>query len=218
MDKKYLKRRNKKNYTSYRMRQRTYAIIDNLRDCLAKGADSILDIGTADGRVLSEVAYTFNFRCAVGIDLDKDALILARERENHGLKISLGNAVELPFKDGIFDIVLASAVVEHISDTEALLREFRRVLKKGGVLCITVPNPFYDWINSKVVETHHVKRYSFSHMKNILQRFNFSVVKAAHFMLSPFGQVPFERYLVLFVRSVRLDFLLFNQIFIAIKQ
>ena len=48
----------------------------------------------------------------------------------------------LPFPDETFDVVYASHVLEHIPwfDTEKVLREWRRVLKVGGVLQIWVPD------------------------------------------------------------------------------
>jgi len=45
----------------------------------------------------------------------------------------------LPFKDSEFDSILSTQVLEHIDDTDRVLREFHRVLKPGGYLCITVP-------------------------------------------------------------------------------
>jgi SAM-dependent methyltransferase len=43
-------------------------------------------------------------------------------------------AAELPFDDGIFDIVFGHAVLHHLPDLPAAFREFRRVLRPGGHL------------------------------------------------------------------------------------
>lgn len=48
-----------------------------------------------------------------------------------------------PFKEGTFDVVLASEILEHIYDTDYFLEECRRVLKKNGVLILTTPNIVY---------------------------------------------------------------------------
>ncbi len=48
----------------------------------------------------------------------------------------------LPFKGGTFEKLWASDVLEHNPrlDIEDILKEWRRVLKKGGILSLKVPN------------------------------------------------------------------------------
>jgi SAM-dependent methyltransferase len=46
---------------------------------------------------------------------------------------------ELPFPDACFDSVVCIEVLEYLPDYVKALREFRRVLKDGGRLLITVP-------------------------------------------------------------------------------
>jgi SAM-dependent methyltransferase len=45
----------------------------------------------------------------------------------------------LPFRDGTFDLVFASHVLEHIQDDRLALSEVRRVLRRGGVAVLPVP-------------------------------------------------------------------------------
>ncbi len=45
----------------------------------------------------------------------------------------------LPFPDATFDIVVHSDTLEHVANPVHALSECRRVLRKGGVLCFTVP-------------------------------------------------------------------------------
>ena len=51
-----------------------------------------------------------------------------------------GDALALPFPDDTFDHVIASEVLEHVSDDQQALREVFRVLKPGGTLAATVPS------------------------------------------------------------------------------
>jgi len=51
----------------------------------------------------------------------------------------VSDITEIPVSDGSFDAVLCSEVMEHLSDPNAALIEFKRILKKGGVLIITAP-------------------------------------------------------------------------------
>lgn len=216
MDKTYLERRTRKgNYTNYRLEERAGVITSLLDGFIKGGINSVLDIGTADGIMLNKLAGYFNIKNTVGIDLSEEALRIA----NHmgGIKVSSGDFTDLPFKEETFDLVLASAVLEHVQDTGRALDESYRVLKKKGILCVTLPNPFYDWINSKLVKTYHLRRYGLKKTKSLMEKHGFKILKAYHFMLWPFGRVPFSGIILRFIRFLRLDFLLFNHITLALK-
>ncbi len=51
----------------------------------------------------------------------------------------LADATNLPFKEGSFDEILASHVLEHIPKLDLAMDEIRRVLQVGGVLRVLVP-------------------------------------------------------------------------------
>ncbi len=51
----------------------------------------------------------------------------------------IADVQSLPFRDGAFDAVKATEVLEHVSNVEAALAECRRVLRVGGHLVATVP-------------------------------------------------------------------------------
>lgn len=215
MDKIYLEARQKESYTSYRLNKRTDVIVNSLKEFMNDGVNCILDVGTADGKMLHRIAAHFNIKLAVGIDTSEEGIELANQFKD--VKVFLGNFINLPFKKETFDLLIASAVLEHIEDVNAVLKESYRVLKNGGLICITLPNPFFDWINSKLVTTYHVKRYSLGKIIRILQNCGFNVVKESYFMLNPFGKMIFSEYLERFFRAFRLNFLLFNHITIGRK-
>lgn len=57
----------------------------------------------------------------------------------HGIDVVCDISKPLPFKDGSFDVVFLSNVLEHIYDPFGLIKEADRVLKSGGTLVCTVP-------------------------------------------------------------------------------
>jgi len=52
----------------------------------------------------------------------------------------VANAENLPIADEQVDLVLATDLLEHVVVPEKMLSEFRRVLRPGGELLVTVPN------------------------------------------------------------------------------
>lgn len=99
--------------------------------------ERVLDIGVGTG--LGLPFYPSHAK-VVGIDLSEGMLRKARQRiETQKLnwaKLTLGNALELPFSSGVFDHVLLSHVVTVVSDPVRLLAETRRVTRPGGQIVI----------------------------------------------------------------------------------
>ena len=61
---------------------------------------------------------------------------LERSAEKLGLSVETArcDAQSLPFPDDSFDLVFGHAVLHHLPDLDAAFREFRRVLKPGGMV------------------------------------------------------------------------------------
>jgi SAM-dependent methyltransferase len=56
----------------------------------------------------------------------------------------VASATELPFENGEFDLVVAYNVLMDFDDVPSALKEFRRVIRTGGQLIISVCHPFVD--------------------------------------------------------------------------
>jgi len=50
------------------------------------------------------------------------------------------NRDTLPYRDGFFDLVTATEVIEHMENPRLFLRELSRVLRPGGVCVLSTPN------------------------------------------------------------------------------
>ena len=102
-----------------------------------------LDLGCNWGRwsiAASQKGYS-----AVGIDPSLGAIMAARRTaEEFGLPIKylVGDARYLPFKDVSFDVVFSYSVLQHFSkeNVKITLKSAKRVLTKGGVSYIQMPN------------------------------------------------------------------------------
>ena len=97
---------------------------------------SVLDVGSGVGGPARFLAATYG--CQVtGVDLSEPFVDAARyltERTGQSGRVSFetGSALDLPFDDGRFDVVLLQHVAMNIADRAGLYREIRRVLKPGG--------------------------------------------------------------------------------------
>jgi SAM-dependent methyltransferase len=114
----------------------------------------ILDAGCGSGRTMAELV---RYGEVSGIELNPDAAGLARGR---GLgEVHVGRLEQLPWEDGVFDLITCLDVIEHVPDDVAALAELRRVARPGGFLLVTVPA--YQALWSRHDEhNHHFRRYS----------------------------------------------------------
>ena len=93
----------------------------------------------------------FNSVLIVGAGHDPYRSLFPRAKEYIRLDIKpvpgitdvVGNALALPYDAGRFDCLLASEVLEHVSDPVLFAREVNRVLKPGGTVILTVPFLFH---------------------------------------------------------------------------
>lgn len=108
----------------------------------------ILDIGCGTGRHTA-AAYDLKKGSVVGADPNFQDLVAARERlglhmawtprKKGAWSLAAADMTRLPFKDGSFDTVICSEVLEHIGPWRRAVRESIRVLKRGGHLVVSVP-------------------------------------------------------------------------------
>jgi SAM-dependent methyltransferase len=169
----------------YRGRRRVIrAELDRLP--LPAGA-RILDAGCGSGRTLVELAgYGGEVS---GIELNDDAAELARRR---GLgDVHVGRLEDLPWDDGVFDLITCLDVIEHVPDDVTALVELRRVARPGGWLLVTVPA--YQALWSRHDEAnHHFRRYSRSMLRGAARSAGWQIERMSSFnslLLAPAAAV-----------------------------
>jgi SAM-dependent methyltransferase len=102
------------------------------------GARTLLDVGCSAGYVLA-AAKELGLE-ATGLDYSAFAVEMCRKR---GFEAVTGSLTALPFPDASFDVVMLKAVLEHVPDPLAGLREAARVVRPGGVIFVIVPDGDY---------------------------------------------------------------------------
>ncbi len=219
LDKKYHINRTKKRTHSYRLRRRTEEVLKLVRKYADMEGDDftdLIDVGTADGLMLSDIKNNVsNCRC-FGLEYSMDLILANKDRE---VNLICGNADSLPFRDNSFNILIACAVIEHLSDAYSFIKESFRVLKRGGIIILTTPVPFWESFFSKIGhlnEDQHQETFNLKKLNKMLTANNFEVPEYKKFMISPVG-FPFENFIEKILRSLRITFTFGNQIIIGKK-
>lgn len=103
----------------------------------SKEGSLMLEGGCGTGNYLAY--YNYRGRRVVGLDFAQKTLKTLHKRQSD-LDLCAGDVSRLPFADETFDLYYSGGVVEHFEGgAEKSLEEARRVLKKDGVLLISVP-------------------------------------------------------------------------------
>ncbi|MFB0538246.1 MAG: class I SAM-dependent methyltransferase [Anaerolineae bacterium] len=177
---------------------------------------AILDVGTADGAMLDTLQSALKAPLCVGLDL---SLELLRVNENPDLDLIQGNALYLPFAREVFDVVVATAVIEHLSQPQRFVVGCRWLLRQGGLMVITTPDPFFERVATAIghlPEEGHNQTFNLRQLRQLFLDSGFRVLEAQKFMMSPVGfplEIAFERAM----KALGLSVLLLNQIVVVQK-
>ncbi len=103
----------------------------NCLEGLPKG--TVLDVPSGQGS-LSRSLESLGFQVFSG-DIERENILY---RNGRCVQLDLNHF--LPFKYGTFDCIVCIEGIEHIENPHHLIREFGRLVKKGGYLVISTPN------------------------------------------------------------------------------
>src|ERR687895_1270825 len=115
-------------------------VLGKLRKALGREPgvfDRGLEIGAGTGYFTLNLMRAGVLREAVATDISPGMLsALSASASRLGLPVETREceAASLPFEDGSFDLVFGHAVLHHLPDLAGAFREFRRVLRPGGVV------------------------------------------------------------------------------------
>lgn len=209
------------------LKRRARKIIEGLEP---KDGDKILDLGCGDGFYLFLLSNLgVNLRL-IGSDFDKVGLESAKRNLKDG-KIQLieGDLMKkLPFENDQFNKIILSEVTEHLPNDLKGLKEVYRILKPGGILCLSVPNANYplfwdpmNWFLEHLLRTHiqsgfwsgiwfnHVRLYKPKQIEQVVRKAGFKIENVQSLT---WWCLPFNHNLVNFVARLLWDGKLSQQI------
>jgi SAM-dependent methyltransferase len=165
-------RRVEKEHFYYLAKQ--YLIEKLLKKFCPKGLQ-ILALGCGTGK---EAKILSQFGQVTGLDGSKEAIKMCSKRNFEKL-ILYEIKDKLPFKNNSFDLVCAFDVLEHLQYDQLIIKEIRRILKRGGLFFFTVPA--YQFLYSSHDRAlQHQRRYNKKHILKLLNN-DFIVIKISFF-------------------------------------
>ncbi len=107
---------------------------------------AVLDIGCGAGFLSNHLA-ALGHR-VTGVDASGESLDVAIRHDRTGtVRYDLGDALALPYADGVFDVVCAMDFLEHVEEPRAVIAEASRVLAPGGLFFFhTFNRNFLAWL------------------------------------------------------------------------
>jgi SAM-dependent methyltransferase len=183
----YYTRRRTNLVTEYGLFRRSEMVVQQLQQLSLPRQYILIDIGTADGHMLSRLLECrgLNKCMAVGTDLNFRYLSRVRAITPHVVQ---ANGKQLPLCTDCIDVILCTAVFKHIVGLEKLVAECRRVLEPDGKIIAIDPTPLGIQLGLRLgyFSKKSIKQaLNLKSTQCILLESGFKVLSAERFMLSP---------------------------------
>lgn len=141
-----------------------------------KGDQNFLDMGCGTGWAVGQAAIMAgNKGSFYGVDLSPKMIEKAKENfsGSDNFHFLVANSESVPIEDNFFDFIICTNSFHHYLHPEKAMKEFQRLLRKGGKVFILDP-PADTWFFKltdriyKVFEPQHVKLYSTAEFKSMI--------------------------------------------------
>jgi len=127
----------------------------------------ILDIACGNGfgsNFLAESGHD-----VIGADLSEEAVKACTTRyQNQRLQFKVCDGTNLPFKNEFFDAIVSFETIEHTAAFNEMLNEFKRVLKKDGLIFISTPNKTINSPEGVIINPFHTQEWEYEGLKTLL--------------------------------------------------
>jgi ubiquinone/menaquinone biosynthesis C-methylase UbiE len=177
----------------------------------------VIDVGAADGEMIAALrSYLDPDVFHLALDL---SLPLLQVIDLHTTAAAQADAAALPVADQTADVLIATAVIEHVADPRRFVSEVRRVVRPGGLAFITTPTPHIEEIATRLGlldDDQHNETFNLDQLTALFTDQEFEILDAYRFMLSPVG-MPGEKFVERCFRAMGLSCLMANQ-FVAVRR
>ena len=148
------------------------------------GSLRVLDVGCGTGVLLESVRRWPLAGRPVGLDIAPEAIAHAGPRDIAALV--RGDGSELPFREGVFDLVLCVDTVQHLSPSAAgrVVAEIRRVLRPHGLVYLRT-NSALGHAPLRGVDPELFRRYDIDSVVRLIESAGLVVLRATYLNALP---------------------------------
>ncbi len=208
--------RKKRKALTYRLQRRADEVIRSIHAFYQGTPKDLLDLGPAEGKSLTYVQDAFPSVKMTGLEFSPELIDACEDDRLHMVE---GDAMNPPFPPNSFDIVAATALIEHVESPIGMLRKMYDVLRPGGVIIITTPDPFFERIAGAIGhldDEAHQETMTLKTLRRYLIESGFEPMLVEKFMCWPWG-LPGERSIESAMKKIGLGELLLNQLAVGRK-
>ena len=161
-------------------------IIDRLVSLNMQG--NLLDVGCSNGEFLF-LAKKRGFN-SFGVEVNKNTANIAI---SNGLEVFHGKLEDAKFNDDYFSVVYLGDVIEHVARPDILVKECKRILKRGGIMVISTPNmdcffaratggicKLFRFPWSILLPPYHLFLFSESNLKSFIRTLDFEILEITY--------------------------------------
>ena len=142
---------------------------------ISKSKSKILDIACGNG--FGAHYLSKNGHYVTGCDIDIQAINECKKNFSApNLNYIQADGTKLNFDDDSFDYVISFETIEHTTQYQKMLLEFKRVVNKNGLLIISTPNFLINSPTGKVLNPFHTQEWKYEELAKLLEA-TFSNVK-----------------------------------------
>jgi len=132
-----------------------------------KQTDKVLDFGCGGGYTLKQISCGEKF----GVEVN-----------DYAIKSAIENGITVKkdlndFEDNFFDVVISNSALEHVTNPYEVLKNCLRVLKKGGLLILSVPHEELSYAFKENDINQHLYTWSPMCIGNLVKYSGFNLIE-----------------------------------------
>jgi SAM-dependent methyltransferase len=212
MDRTYAAGRVRKPALRFRFRVRATLAVQAYREIAgSRPSHRVLDLGAAEGATLLEMrALLGGLGRFDGVEFSDELIESAPPLPSDTALYRGDITAELPsvLPRASYDLCTLLAVLEHLEDPGAALRNAFDMLRPGGVLVASCPNPVWDEIAGRlrlVADEHHEQHLDAGRMLELARDAGFAGARYRPFMWAPTGILAYAGVLLTAPAALAID-------------